>query len=163
MPRAPPLCKAHGRGRACAPRDAPRTVPNTMRILLLCTLTLAACGASSPGPTSATAVPAADDPAAVVRAWFAAVAARDADAAYALGTPDWAAKERAWSKGFSHAVFVGGDRIEARTVHPPEVEGDTATVRVGATMHRADGTEDGEGMRFTLTRTPAGWRISDLR
>ncbi|MCB9539191.1 MAG: hypothetical protein H6704_23460 [Myxococcales bacterium] len=134
-----------------------------MRILLLCTLMLAACGGPSPGPTSAAAVPAADDPAGVVRAWFAATAAGDADAAYALGTPDWAAKERAWTKGFSHAVFVGGDRIEAKTVHPPEVEGDTATVRVRATMHRADGTEDGEGMRFTLTRTPAGWRISDLR
>ncbi|MCB9539192.1 MAG: hypothetical protein H6704_23465 [Myxococcales bacterium] len=150
-----------------------------MRLLLPWTLLLAACGGPSRGPScrlldhlgdppppdpcSPAVVAASDDPAAVVCAWFAAAAARDADAAYALGTPSWAAEARRWPRGFSHRVFVDGDVIAADTVHPPTINGDAASVWVRATLLHPDLWIGGERLRFTLTRTPAGWRISDLR
>jgi hypothetical protein len=139
-------------------------------------LALAACGKDpAPGPVDGPPVkppPAAPSAAfaaegavgarAVVDAYLAAARAGDGEAMYALGTPEWREKERTWKKGFTPAIGKKELVVKTADVREPAVEGEKATVSVGA-VFVVDGKDDKEGMRFTLERRDGRWWITDLR
>ncbi len=130
-------------------------------LVLFCLLSLGthACGdaESSPEITPEAAATA------VVEAWFAAVAAGDAEASYALGNAAFAEREREWGPSFSHSFFGGGTRVAAYEVQSAQAGDDgSMEVRVRATLARENGSEDGEGMTFTLAAQGDGWQITAL-
>jgi ankyrin repeat protein len=100
----------------------------------------------------------------VVESWFAAVAQNDAEAAYKLGTTEWAEHEKDWKSSFSHAFFTNGSSVKAHEIQSTgKTKEGQFEVMVRATLLRSDGSEDGEGMKFTLRQEGQSWLISDLR
>jgi hypothetical protein len=119
-------------------------------------MTLLACGGS--GPTLNTRTPDG-----VVATWIAAVQANDADRAYSLGTPAWAARERSWAQGLTRTITMQGVRLEVVEQSPAQVVRDEALVKVRAVMHRPGAEPDNEGLNFGLRKVQGRWRISGLR
>jgi len=105
----------------------------------------------------------------VVEAWLQAVQAGDRAAADALGTEAFRTRERDWKPSFSNAFFGdSGTTLQSYEIgifNSLESGGKGgAEVNVRATLRRADGSADGEGLRFQLKRSADGtWLITELR
>lgn len=127
--------------------------PLFLAFLVVALSGIAACGKAAAADQTT--------PRGTVDAWVAAAKAKDKDALLALGTPEWAEKERTWKKSFTKALFEDGWELVSAEVREPEIEGETARVSARAQfMH--DGKPDGEGLRFTLILQNGRWVITTL-
>ena len=127
--------------------------PIFLALLVVAIASIAACSKAAAADQTT--------PRGTVDAWIAAAKAKDKEALLALGTPEWAEKERTWKKSFTNALFEGGWELVSAEVREPSIEGDTANVSARAQfMH--DGKPDGEGLRFTLVLKNGRWLITTL-
>lgn len=129
-------------------------------LLFFAALGVVACqGTHSHGDEGSTATPTG-----AVTAWFAAVVRGDAEASYALGTAAFADRERNWGPSFSRSIFNDGTRIDSYEILYSEVQPDGSwIVRVRAELRRADGSTDGEGMRFRVVPDGDRWLLDELK
>ncbi|HEB51726.1 MAG TPA: hypothetical protein ENI87_00580 [bacterium] len=99
----------------------------------------------------------------IVTAYLAAAAAEDRDAITKDMTDSCRAEELKNQRSFTNGFCSGRYSVARWQFSRGSVDGDTATQRVRTQLQRADGSTDGEPIRFEFTRTAAGWRISDIR
>jgi hypothetical protein len=151
-------------------------------VVLAASLALLACGDDEPGrpvdpatkkaPTDAastrvpvptiTAKPSQETPEGTALLWLEAAKKGDADAAYALGTEEWRAKEKAGDRTFTALVASGRLRLLRWDLHPGLGEGDSATVTAAAVFASPDGQEDKERLAFQLVHRDERWWIVGL-